>query len=172
MIIKFHGGPVFFIQPRIGINGKVFPLIKFRTMIPNSEMLIFEIINKNDELYKEWYANYRLQDDPRVTKFGKFLRKSKIDEIPQFLNVLIGQMSVVGPRPLTQEEFEKKFKSSDHITAYQSVLPGITGRWQTSDEVDFDNRILLEVGYISKVGFVRDAKIMFLTVKKILNNIF
>ena len=141
-------------------------------MIPDSQACITEMIMENKELQQEWHANFRLKDDPRVTKFGKFLRKSKLDEIPQFLNVLMGQMSVVGPRPLTQEEFALKFKSTIHAHTYQSVLPGITGSWQTSDEVDYATRISMELVYIDEISFLNDIKIMWRTARKILTNVF
>ena len=172
IVIKLQGGPVFFIHSRVGINGNVFPLIKFRTMIPDAQSYITKMMIENKELQQEWHANFRLKDDPRVTRFGKFLRKSKLDEIPQFFNVLMGQMSVVGPRPLTQEEFALKFTSKNQIHTYQSVLPGITGSWQTSDEVEFTTRISMELGYIDEISFRNDMKIMWLTARKILTNVF
>lgn len=171
-IIKLHGCSVFFIHSRVGINGKLFPLIKFRTMVPNSEELIEQLINNDKKLQHEWYANFKLQDDPRVTKFGYFLRETKIDEIPQFFNVLLGHMSIVGPRPLTSEEFDKKFKSLNDVKIYQSVLPGITGCWQVNTAFDYNERILMEINYISDLGYSSDIKIMLLTVKKILKGIF
>ena len=132
-------GPVFFLQDRIGKNGVSFKMFKFRSMIINAEKLLDEL---SEEQKIEFSQNFKLKDDKRITKFGKFIRKTSIDEIPQLLNVLIGDMSIVGPRPPLLIEREAY---GIHLNTVMSVRPGLTGYWQVHgrSETDFDERICL-----------------------------
>lgn len=154
-------GPVFFKQIRMGKNGKEFHIYKFRSMIVNAE----EKLISNEVLYKKYIDNnYKLEpsEDPRITKVGQFLRKTSLDELPQFLNVLKGDMSLVGPRPVVQEELIEYGKRKDE---FLSVKPGLTGYWQVSgrSDVGYPERVELELHYIYNCSILFDMKIIFLT---------
>lgn len=155
-------GPVFFKQVRIGKNGKTFHIYKFRSMVVNAE----QRLKQNEVLYKKYIDNnYKLEpdEDPRITKLGQFLRKTSLDELPQFINVLKGDMSLVGPRPVVQEELEEYgSKKADFL----SVNPGLTGYWQVSgrSNVGYPERVDLELHYVYNASLFFDIKILFLTV--------
>ncbi|HZD10743.1 MAG TPA: sugar transferase [Candidatus Binatia bacterium] len=151
-------GPVLFRQMRTGKGGKRFPMFKFRTMVTNAE----ELKQKYAHLNELTWPDFKITDDPRVTRVGRFLRKSSLDELPQVLNVLRGEMSLVGPRPTS---FDVSTYSLWH-TERLEVTPGITGLWQVSgrSDVDFNERLRLDVEYIEKQSFLLDIKILFLTV--------
>lgn len=159
-------GPIFFKQKRIGKNGKVFYIYKYRSMIVNAE----EKLKANHKLYAKYVANnYKLEqdEDPRITKVGAFLRKSSIDEIPQFINVLKGEMSLVGPRPIVEEELkEYGHRSSEFV----SVKPGITGYWAANgrSDVEYPERVDLELYYVYNQSIFFDIKILFLTVVNVI----
>ena len=163
-------GPVFAETPkRVGMNGKTFNPYKFRSMIANAHKLL-----KTDPRFKKLFeeykkSNYKLHDDPRITPVGKFIRKHSIDEVPQFLNVLKGEMSVVGPRPMYQEEVDRYIKKNPNGKKYiQQILkvsPGITGIWQVSgrNDISFEERIKMDVKYSKEINLVRDLKILLKT---------
>ena len=157
-------GPVFFLHERIGLNGKKFKLIKFRTMIDNAEDLISSF---TPEQKKEWDENYKLKNDPRITRIGKFLRRTSLDELPQFINILKGDMSIVGPRPIVDEELlwygDEKYK-------LLSVKPGLTGWWAVNgrSDVSYPDRCKLELYYVDNMSFGLDLKILFKTLGAIL----
>lgn len=159
-------GPVFFKQQRYGKNGELFNIYKFRSMVVNAD----NKLKKNKELYKKYIKNnYKLEqdEDPRITKLGKFLRKTSLDEIPQFINVLKGDMSLVGPRPIVEEELrEYKDKRNDFL----SVKPGMTGYWQISgrSDVGYPERVELELHYVYNQSITFDIKILLQTVKIVL----
>jgi len=160
-------GPIFFKQKRLGLNGKEFYIYKFRTMYLDNEKILRNYLNKNPEARKEW-ENYRKlkKYDPRVTPIGRFLRKFSLDELPQFFNILKGDMSVVGPRPYLPNEFEE-YKISENIKKQiLSVKPGITGLWQieTRNEATFMERIKYDLKYIQKQSFLLDIKIILKTI--------
>ena len=121
-------GPIFFLHKRIGMNNKTFKCIKFRTMYQGSVRNLAELLKNDISLKKEFDETHKLKNDPRITPFGDFLRKTSIDELPQFINVLLGTMSVVGPRPIVEKE---KIRYGKDIDQLLSVKPGITGLWQT-----------------------------------------
>jgi lipopolysaccharide/colanic/teichoic acid biosynthesis glycosyltransferase len=155
-------GYVFFNQRRIGIHMKMFKIIKFRSMVSNAE----ERLKSDPVLYKKYVDNnYKLEqdEDPRITRLGRFLRKSSLDELPQFINVLKGDMSLVGPRPVVRDELKEY---GDKITDFLSVKPGITGYWQVSgrSEVGYPERVELELYYVYNQSIWMDIKIIFLTV--------
>lgn len=163
-------GPVLAdIPKRVGKDGKLFKMYKFRSMIENAHQLI-----RTDPRFKKLYeeyknGSYKLKDDPRVTKVGKFIRKYSLDEIPQFLNVLKGDMSLVGPRAYHLDELEEQQEKYTHTRKYVKevlrVKPGITGLWQVSgrSEVNFDERIKLDAHYANNVNFWQDLKIILKT---------
>lgn len=161
-------GKAIFYQTRIGRGGKHFRCYKFRTMYQNSESLLEEILNSDPLKRKEWEATQKLKNDPRVTPFGVFLRKSSLDELPQFWNVLKGDLSVVGPRPVVPEELTKHFgPKADKIF---SIRPGITGLWQISGRSDtsYSKRIALDEYYVENRSFLNDIKIIILTLPSII----
>lgn len=155
-------GSIFFTQNRIGKNGKEFKFYKFRSMVPNADQVLFELLEKDKELAKEYKENKKLKDDPRITKMGKFIRRFSIDELPQLLNVLKGDMSLVGNRPYLPREKEDMGEYFDDIV---KTKPGITGYWQVSGRADvsFANRLKLEKYYSNNRGFRMDVKIIFKT---------
>lgn len=153
-------GPIFFIHNRVGKRGKRLPLLKFRTMVDGAEDMIKDF---SPEQKKEWEENYKLEHDPRITKVGSFLRKTSIDELPQLYNILIGQLSFVGPRPVTTDELEKY---GDNKSKVLSVVPGLTGWWACNgrSNVSYEERMQLELYYVEHASIGLDIKIMFKTI--------
>ncbi|HJA23838.1 MAG TPA: sugar transferase [Candidatus Limosilactobacillus intestinavium] len=152
-------GPLFFKQTRIGKNGRPFKIYKFRSMIVNAD----EILHANSELYQKYVDNnYKLEpeEDPRVTKLGHWLRKTSIDEIPQFINILRGEMSIIGPRPVVKEEL---VEYGDRVDKFLSVKPGAMGLWQASgrSNIGYPERCDLELSYVDHASYWFDIKIMF-----------
>jgi exopolysaccharide production protein ExoY len=155
-------GPIFFKQVRVGKNGKRFRIYKFRSMIVNAE----EKLKANKELYQKYLKNnYKLEphEDPRITNLGRFLRKTSLDEIPQLINVLKGEMSLVGPRPVLEEEL---IEYKERVNEFLSVKPGITGYWQVSgrSNIGYPERVDLELYYVYNKSIWLDIKILILTV--------
>ena len=153
-------GPIFFSHKRIGKNGKIIGIYKFRSMVPNSEE-IFK--NFTEEQKKEFEKNFKLDDDPRITKIGGFLRKTSLDELPQLLNIIKGDMSVVGPRPIVRAEVEKYGVCADKLF---SVKPGLTGFWQANGRSDttYEERVQMDMYYIDNRSFLLDIRIILKTV--------
>ena len=153
-------GPVFFCHKRVGYKGRELKLLKFRTMVDNAED---QILDFNELELKEWLENFKLKDDPRITKVGKFLRKTSLDELPQLLNIIGGSMSVVGPRPITQVEIDYHVKDQEK---YVSVKPGLIGYWACHgrSNVKYKKRVELEMFYIDHASLWLDLKIMVKTV--------
>lgn len=168
--LESPNGPVFAdTPPRVGKNGKLFITYKFRSMIPNAYELI-RTDPKLKELFDEYKKNsFKLVDDPRVTKGGKFIRKYSLDEVPQFINVLIGDMSLIGPRPYYKDELEEQQRkypnTKESVRMALSVRPGITGIWQVSgrSEVNFDKRIEMDAHYAQELNLWYDLKILLKT---------
>mgnify|MGYP001148419698 CR=1 FL=1 len=150
---------VFFVQERVGKDGKTFKMIKFRSMQEDAEEQLKKLLHKNEIKG----AMFKMKNDPRVTKVGKFIRKTSIDELPQFFNVLIGDMSLVGPRPPLMREV---VQYSEKDKARLLVKPGITGLWQATvrNDSDFDVMVRLDVRYIRELSFKMDMKILFKTI--------
>lgn len=151
--------PAFFKQQRVGRYGKTFDIYKFRSMVPNAE----EILKSDSALYEKYVANgYKLptKEDPRITKLGAFLRRSTIDELPQFWNMLIGDMSLVGPRPIVAEELKEY---GDQVDLFLSVRPGALGLWQASGRslIEYPERTQIELEYVANAGFFYDISIVF-----------
>jgi Undecaprenyl-phosphate galactose phosphotransferase WbaP len=157
-------GKVFFLHKRVGIHGKQFYCIKFQTMYSNSQELLDNILACDYQARQEWQLSQKLKLDPRVTRIGRFLRRTSLDELPQLLNVLIGDMSLVGPRPIVQHECSKY---GDDIYYYQLVRPGITGLWQISgrSNVDYTTRVSLDVWYVKNWSLWCDFVILLQTVR-------
>ena len=153
---------IFFVQDRIGKDGKLFKFYKFRTMVPNADEILKDILKNDKKLAAEYKKNKKLKNDPRITKIGRVTRKCSVDEMPQFINILLGNMSLIGNRPYLPREKEDMGKYYDDIV---STKPGLTGYWQTSgrNDVTFQRRLELEQEYSKKAGFKIDTKIFFKT---------
>ena len=166
LIIKLTDrGNIFFKHERVGYKGKPFKVLKFRTMYPDAEKRLKKILEKDPKAKEEWEKTFKLKNDPRVTPIGKFLRKYSLDELPQFFNVLKGDMSIVGPRPVVREELQRYYK--DKADIYKSVKPGVTGYWQVegrSDVEDYAKRVNMDVWYVYNQSFWLDLKIIFKTI--------
>jgi len=167
ILVKMEdNGPIFYKHSRVMENGKKFNCLKFRTMHVNAHQRLKGLFEKNPALRDEWERTYKLKNDPRVTRVGKFLRKASLDELPQFLNVLEGDMSVVGARPVVSEELDKYYKET--ALTYCATKPGITGLWQTgkrSDTVNYHERVALDRWYVSNCSSWLDIKIIFKTIR-------
>lgn len=159
--------PIIFVQKRIGQNGKRFKFYKFRTMVPNADRVLKDMLKKDRKAAKEYRKNKKLANDPRITKMGKFLRKSSLDELPQMINVLKGDMCIVGNRPYLLRE---KDDMGEHYETIVSTKPGITGWWQVSgrSKTTFAQRLRLERYYSEHQSLKLDIKIFFLTFKVVL----
>ena len=140
-------GPIVFGHKRVGQGGKEFPCYKFRSMVPNAQEALEVYLKENPAAREEWERDFKLKDDPRVTRIGKFLRKTSLDELPQLWNVLVGDMSLVGPRPIVRDEI---VKYGDYINDFYLVPPGITGVWQVSGRSDttYEERVLMDSWYV------------------------
>lgn len=168
ILVKFSSrGPIFFLQKRIGKDNKYFYCIKFRTMHPEAEFMLDNLIKSNKEYRKEFDENHKLKNDPRITNIGKFLRKTSLDEIPQFINILKLEMSLVGPRPIVKEEIKKY---GDSLTKVLSVKPGITGLWQISgrNNLSYKRRVFLDCLYVKDLNFFMDLRIIIRTLGVVL----
>lgn len=155
-------GPAIFTQQRIGQNGRLFKLYKFRSMVMDADKILFEMLEKDEALAEEYRINKKLKNDPRITKVGNFIRKTSIDELPQLINVLKGDMSLIGNRPYLPRE------KDDMGSYYNEIIktkPGLTGYWQVSgrSNTTFKKRLQLETEYSNNVSLKMDAKIFFKT---------
>ncbi|HOK23497.1 MAG TPA: exopolysaccharide biosynthesis polyprenyl glycosylphosphotransferase [Candidatus Hydrothermia bacterium] len=166
ILIKLDSdGPVFYMQERIGKDGKPFKCIKFRTMYRDADKRLKDILEADEKAREEWEKYFKLKEDPRVTKVGKFLRRTSLDELPQVFNVLKGDMSFIGPRPVVKKEIEQYYR--DKAQYYYEVRPGITGLWQVSgrNELDYERRVRLDVWYVLNWSLWLDLIILLKTVK-------
>ena len=157
-------GPVFFTHKRIGKNGNIIKLYKFRSMVINAEELIKSFTPEQMREYKE---NYKLTNDPRITKVGKFLRKTSLDELPQLINIINGDLSIIGPRPLVADELEKYGVNKDK---FLSVTPGLTGYWAANgrSNTTYEQRMEMELYYIDNLSLKMDIKVFFKTILSVL----
>lgn len=165
ILIKIESkGPVFFLHERVGKNGKSIKIYKFRTMVKNAEELFQKF---SLEQINEFERNFKLQNDPRVTKMGRMLRKSSIDELPQLLNILKGELSLIGPRPVIKEELEKYKNNKEK---FLSITPGLTGNWAANGRscTSYKERMNMELYYIDNISFKLDTKIFFKTLQTVL----
>ncbi len=163
----FH--KVLFTQERIGKNGKHFKLFKFRSMVPNAEQVLNEMMENDPKIREEYTKNKKLHNDPRITKVGKIIRKCSIDEFPQFINIFIGNMSLVGPRPYLPGERKDMGKYYDYVI---TCKPGLTGLWQVSgrSDISFEARLKLDKKYATTRGLKGDIKIFFKTFEAVLKS--
>jgi len=164
LIWRRDGAPVFFAHYRVGHDGKLFRCLKFRTMYRESEQMLSDLLARSPEARAEWKRDQKLRNDPRITPIGNFLRNTSLDELPQLFNVLRGEMSLVGPRPITVGELTRYGKVRWH---YLSVRPGMTGLWQVSgrNNTTYDERVELDRSYVEERSFWLDALILCRTVK-------
>ena len=158
-------GPVFYKQKRIGKNGKIFTMYKYRSMIVDADKKLNKYLRENEKAKKEYQEYKKLKEDPRLTKVGKFLRKTSIDEFPQFINVLKGDMSLVGPRPYLRREKKEMGRYYNYII---KCKPGITGYWQVSgrSNVNFQGRLRMDLEYINNSNLKTDCKLLKDTILK------
>lgn len=158
--------PTIYVHERVGKNNKIFKMYKFRTMVYNSAEVLEELL-KNPEIASEWHKYYKLENDPRITFIGKILRKTSIDELPQFINILKGDMSLIGPRPLLDEEAAQYKKNRSKLV---SVRPGLTGYWACNGRSNCtpEERKKLELYYVDNCSITLDIKIFFMTIVKVL----
>lgn len=162
-------GPALFVQRRVGRDGKLFPCLKFRTMVVNSQEVLAELLASSPEARAEWDRDQKLRRDPRITPLGHILRKSSLDELPQLFNILAGHMSIVGPRPIVEAEIPRY---GDRFAFYCSVRPGLTGLWQVSgrNDVSYETRVRLDAFYAMRKSTVYDFAICLRTVPAVLSS--
>ena len=167
-VLVTSGRPVFYGGVRMGKDGRPFRMWKLRTMVPNAEALIEYWKQKGTEEGIVYLQSYKLQRDPRITPLGRFLRKTSLDELPQLWNVLKGDMSIVGPRPIVEGELEEKYGEKRDV--FLSVRPGLTGLWQVSgrNQIDYPERANLELAYVWNVSALYDASILLRTIPVLL----
>lgn len=180
LCVLFFGAPIFFliallvaipsrgrvvyIQKRIGRGGKPFNCYKFRTMHPNADKQLKKLLEENPKLKDEWLKNHKLRHDPRITLIGRFLRKTSLDELPQFINVIKGDLSIVGPRPVVEDELKRHL--GPKAAKILSIRPGITGLWQVSgrNDTNYANRVKLDEQYVDKRSFLLDLQLVLKTI--------
>lgn len=162
VLIRLGGTPVLFRHKRIGRNGTVFKCLKFRTMVPDAENVLRRLLKEHPELRDEWTENHKLRNDPRITTVGRFLRRTSLDELPQLWNVLRGDMSLVGPRPIVRAEL---LRYGRQATIYLAVKPGLTGLWQVKGRSDttYRRRVAMDKYYVRNRNLWMDFYIVALT---------
>ncbi len=168
LIVRFSdGGPAVFRQDRIGRDGKAFTCYKFRSMNVNAKEQLERLLKNDPKARAAWQATQKLEHDPRITPLGRFLRKSSLDELPQLLNVLKGEMSIVGPRPIIENEI---VRYKDSFEDYCQVRPGLTGLWQVSgrSETSYEERVALDVAYVRNQSYLEDWRIILMTIPAVL----
>ncbi len=163
LLIKLSSrGSIFFLQERIGKNNVPFKCIKFRTMYPEAKDILQNLLNKDEKIKKEFEETHKIKNDPRITTIGKLLRKTSLDELPQFFNVLRNEMSIVGPRPIVKAEKKKYGKNLNKVL---SIKPGITGLWQVSgrNNLTYKKRVKLDINYVKNYNLLMDIRILIRT---------
>jgi exopolysaccharide production protein ExoY len=163
-VILTTGSPAIYRHTRIGMNGREFNCLKFRSMVTNSAEILKKYLDENPVARAEWDKDFKLRNDPRITKFGRIIRKTSLDELPQFWNVLRGDMSLVGPRPVIKKELDIYYKNDSFF--YKRVKPGITGPWQVGgrNDLNYEERIKLDTDYSKNWTLLGDLEILFKTV--------
>ena len=162
-LVRLDGGPALFGHRRVGPDGGSFRCWKFRSMVPNAEQALADVLQSDPAARQEWSDDFKLKADPRITPIGRFLRVSSLDELPQLFNVLTGEMSLVGPRPIVTEEIERYGKAFE---SYCACRPGMTGVWQVSgrNRVDYPRRVFYDQQYAADWSFALDLSILCRTV--------
>lgn len=167
LLMRREGGSIIYKHRRIGRGGQAFECLKFRTMVPNADQVLRELLESNPAISAEWVQDHKLRRDPRVTRLGRFLRRTSLDELPQLWNVMRGEMSLVGPRPVVREEL---LRYGRNVRAYLSAKPGITGLWQVKgrNDTDYRRRVVLDTYYVRNQNLVLDLYILLKTTKVVL----
>ena len=167
LVVATSRGPAFYSQPRLGLNGERFGCLKFRTMLVDADRLLQDLLDSSPALKEVWMRDRKLRDDPRITPLGRFLRRYSIDELPQLFNVLRGEMSIVGPRPLATDEVHFY---ADAFSTYCSLKPGITGPWQVGgrNAISFAVRAELDCEYARTKSYLQDFRLILRTIPVVL----
>lgn len=165
VLVRRDGGPGLFIQPRVGRDGRVFQCFKFRTMVQNAEKVLEEMCARDPAIAEEWHTYQKLRNDPRISRVGKLLRATSLDELPQIFNVLLGDMSLVGPRPFLPAQKELYDEAGGR--AYYKVRPGVTGPWQVfgRSATTFSDRVKFDEAYYKNLSMTADLGLVLRTVK-------
>ncbi len=163
ILLRLDGGRAFYVQRRIGRGGIAFSCLKFRTMVPDADAALGALLERDPAAAAEWLDRFKLKDDPRVTALGRFLRATSLDELPQLFNILRGEMSLVGPRPIVEDEIQRY---GEEIALYCQVRPGLTGLWQVSGRNDlaYAERVRLDAAYVGGWTLRGDVAILLKTV--------
>jgi lipopolysaccharide/colanic/teichoic acid biosynthesis glycosyltransferase len=156
------GQPPIFRHRRVGQHGVFFDCLKFRTMVPNASQVLQDLLNSDRQIKEEWLRDHKLKDDPRVTRLGRFLRRTSLDELPQLWNVMLGEMSLVGPRPVVPDELPRY---GNRVGVFLSAVPGVTGLWQVSgrNNTNYRRRVALDVCYVRSRSMLLDIFILLKT---------
>jgi exopolysaccharide production protein ExoY len=167
LLMHREGGSIIYKHRRIGRDGRAFECLKFRTMVPNAEQVLREVLERDPAMKAEWVRDHKLRCDPRVTRLGRFLRRTSLDELPQLWNVMRGEMSLVGPRPVVREEL---LRYGRNVRTYLSAKPGITGLWQVKgrNDTDYRRRVVLDTYYVRNQNLLLDLYILFKTTRVVL----
>jgi exopolysaccharide production protein ExoY len=167
VLLRREGGHTIFRHRRVGRNGEAFDCLKFRSMVPDADRVLRELLERHPELKAEWLRDHKLRDDPRITAVGRFLRRTSLDELPQLWNVIRGEMSLVGPRPVVREEL---LRYGRHLHRYLAAKPGITGLWQVTgrNDTDYRRRVVLDVYYVRRQSVLLDLYILLKTTHVVL----
>jgi len=162
VMMSVENGPIIYRHRRIGRDGRVFDCLKFRTMVPDADKVLRDLLDRHPELRAEWLRDHKLKNDPRITAVGRFLRRTSLDELPQLWNVIRGDMSLVGPRPVVREELARYGRQ---LAAYLSVTPGLTGLWQATgrNDINYRRRVAMDVYYVRNQSLLLDLYILFRT---------
>lgn len=168
-LLALQGRPILFRHKRIGFGGKEFSCLKFRTMVSDGDSVLRRHLAENPGARVEWETSQKLKRDPRITPLGQVLRKTSVDELPQLINILKGDMSLVGPRPIVKDEVKHY---GPHIAQYFKVRPGLTGLWQVSgrNDVTYASRVKMDMTYVDKVSFATDLVILLRTIPAVLKS--
>ncbi len=167
ILMRREGDSIIYKHRRIGRDGRAFECLKFRTMVPNADQLLRELLERDPAIKAEWVRDHKLRCDPRVTRVGRFLRRTSLDELPQLWNVMRGEMSLVGPRPVVREEL---LRYGRNARAYLSAKPGITGLWQVKgrNDTDYRRRVVLDTYYVRNQNLLLDLYILLQTTRVVL----
>ena len=167
IVLRGEGGPVVFRHRRVGREGQAFDCLKFRSMVPDADRVLRDLLEQHPELKAEWLRDHKLRNDPRITRLGRFLRRTSLDELPQLWNVVRGEMSLVGPRPVVREE---TLRYGRHLHWYLSARPGVTGLWQVMgrNDTDYRRRVVLDVCYVRRHSLLLDLYILLKTTRVVL----
>ena len=167
LLMRRGGDSIIYKHRRVGRHGRSFECLKFRTMVPNADQVLREILERDPKIKAEWVRDHKLRCDPRVTPLGRFLRRTSLDELPQLWNVMRGEMSLVGPRPVVREEL---LRYGRNVRTYLSAKPGITGLWQVKgrNDTDYRRRVVLDTYYVRNQNLLLDLYILLRTTRVVL----